>query len=93
MSKIDGDTLIGDVFGLKEGADAVIRKHFGDGCFTCPAISTEPLSMACVMHGGDLEAICTELNSLPDGVTELDLSPPEPKGGGLFARLRKKSDD
>ena len=89
MSEINGDTLIGDVFKLKAGADTVIRNHFGDGCFSCPAITTEPLSMAVVMHGTDLDTLLAELNALPDGVTEVRIGPAEPPGGGLFSRLRK----
>jgi hypothetical protein len=92
MSEINGDTLIGDVFKLKAGADAVIRQHFGDGCFTCPAITTEPLSMACVMHGTDLDTLTAELNALPDGVTEVQIGPPQHQGGGLLSRLLGRKD-
>jgi len=87
---ISGDTLIGDVFRLKAGADAVIRGHFGEGCFSCPAITTEPLSMACVMHGTDLDNLVADLNALPDGETDIQIGLPERSGGGLLSRLRKR---
>ena len=92
MNQINGDTLIGDVFQLKAGADAVIITHFGNGCFSCPAITTEPLSMACVMHGTDLDTLLADLNALPDGETQVDIGPPEKQGGGLLSRLMKKKD-
>ncbi len=89
---INGDTLIGDVFKLKAGADTVIRKYMGEGCFSCPAVTTEPLRMGAVMHGLKLEDLLAELNALPDGVTEVTLGPPERKGGFLANLLGKKDD-
>jgi len=87
---ITGDTLIGDVFKLKAGADEVIVRHMGKGCFSCPAITTEPLSMAVVMHGVDLADLLAELNALRDGVTDVHIGVPEQRGGFLSNLLKKQ---
>jgi len=89
---ITGDTLIGDVFKLKTGADAVIVKHMGQGCFSCPAVTTEPLRMAAVMHAINLDDLLAELNALEDGVTEVKIGPPERKGGFLANLLKKQKE-
>ena len=90
MSEITADTLIGDLLEQKSGADTVIRRYFGDGCFTCPAMATEPLSMAVVMHGADLEALLVDLNALEDGRTEIATDPAEGKRKPFFASLFKR---
>jgi len=90
---IDGDTLIGDVFQMKAGADTVIRRFMGEGCFTCPAVTTEPLKMAAVMHGLTLEDLLKELNALPEGVTDVRLGAPERRGGFLANLLGRQKDD
>ncbi len=90
MTAITGDTLIGDLLKQKAGADTVIVKHLGNACFSCPAITTEPLSMACAMHTVDLTKLLADLNALEDGVTDVEIKVPESKSGGLFAKLRKK---
>jgi len=87
---IDGDTLIGDIFKLKAGADQVIRRYMGEGCFSCPAVTTEPLRMAAVMHGLKLEDLLVELNDLPDGITEVRLGPAEHRGSFLASLLGRK---
>jgi hypothetical protein len=89
---INGDTLIGDVFKIKSGADTIIRKFMGEGCFTCPAVTTEPLKMGAVMHGLKLDDLLAELNALPDGVTDVKIGAPERKGGFLANLLGKKDD-
>jgi hypothetical protein len=90
MNVITGDTLIGELLKLKAAADTVIVKRLGNACFSCPAITTEPLSMACAMHGVDLTTLLEDLNALEDGVTDVVITAPESKSGGLFAKLRKK---
>ncbi len=90
MNVITGDTLIGDLLGLKAGVDAVITNRLGSACFTCPAFKTEPLSMACAMHGVDLNSLLDDLNALEDGTTDVDIAVPEPKSGGLLAKLLNK---
>lgn len=92
MAEITGETLIGDVFKLKAGADEVIRRHLGQGCFTCPAVTTEALSMAAVMHSIDLDTLLAELNALPDGQTDIEIGPGEREGGFLSGLLGRKKD-
>jgi hypothetical protein len=89
---INGDTLIGDVFKLKAGADVVIRKFMGEGCFTCPAVTTEPLRLGAVMHGLNLDDLLDEINALPDGVTDVKIGPPERRGGFLANLLKKQGE-
>src|SRR3990167_2694736 len=40
----------------------VFTKHFGKGCFDCPAFGTEDINLACMMHGTDIEKFVKELN-------------------------------
>lgn len=87
MTVITKDTLIGDVFKYKAGADEVIRSYFGDGCFTCPAVATEPLEMSVAMHGANLEKLLADLNALQDGVTEVTLGPEKSDKKPFFSRL------
>jgi hypothetical protein len=87
MAEITKDTLIGDLLKQKAGADDVIRRYFGNGCFTCPAVTTEPLSMAAVMHGADLEALLRELNELSDGESTVQVGPQEEKRKPFFSSL------
>ncbi|MEJ2181918.1 MAG: DUF1858 domain-containing protein [Nitrospirota bacterium] len=61
------DSLIGDVVKSSPEARAVIEKHFGNGCFTCPGMNVESLSFGCMMHSLDPEAIVAELNALGEG--------------------------
>ena len=90
MTEITGDTLIGDLLSRKKGADAVIRRYFGDGCFTCPAMAVEPLSTAAVMHGADLDTLLADLNALEDGKTELAADTSDGKRKPFFASLFKR---
>lgn len=39
----------------------VFTKHFGASCFTCPAFGSEPISLACSMHGTDVNMFVSEL--------------------------------
>lgn len=87
MAQITRQTLIGDIFQQKQGADVVIRRYFGNGCFTCPAIITEPLEMGSAMHGTDLDALVADLNALPDGVTEITFGPQEEERKPFFSRI------
>ena len=90
MAEITKDTLIGEVLKRKKGADEVICRHLGNGCFTCPAVATEPLGMGAVMHGADLDAILAELNALPDGSSEVHIGPQEETRKPLLSRIFSK---
>lgn len=58
------DTVIGDVIKNVPGADKVIEKYFGGGCFTCPGIKVESISFGSMMHNLDPEKIVKEINEL-----------------------------
>jgi hypothetical protein len=46
------------------GAEDVIRKYFGNGCFTCPGINMESLAFGSTMHNVDPEIIVNEIKEL-----------------------------
>lgn len=58
---ISGDMTTGEVTTKWPATKEVFSKHFGSGCFTCPAFGSEPISMACAMHSTDLEMFVSEL--------------------------------
>ncbi len=62
--EITHDTLIGDVIRELPGGEAVIRKYFGNGCFTCPGMNMESIAFGAMMHGLEPERILRELLEL-----------------------------
>lgn len=58
------DSVIGDVIREVPGAQDVIQKYFGGGCFTCPGINMESLSFGSMMHNLDPDMIVDEINRL-----------------------------
>ncbi len=62
--QITHDTVIGDVIKNVPGGEDVIKKYFGNGCFTCPGMNMESISFGAMMHGLDPEAILRELREL-----------------------------
>jgi hybrid cluster-associated redox disulfide protein len=64
--KITKDSIIGDVIKEVPGAQEVIQKHFGGGCFTCPGINVESISFGAMMHNLDPEMIVKEINELEE---------------------------
>lgn len=64
MKEITKDTVIGDVIKLCPEAKAVIEKHFGNGCFTCPGINMESLAFGSTMHNLDPKVIVAEINEV-----------------------------
>ena len=63
-SEITHDTLIGDVVRNIPGGESVIKKYFGNGCFTCPGMNMESISFGAMMHGLEPEPIVRELHEL-----------------------------
>lgn len=61
MVEITKETLIGDVIQNYAWAEPIIRKYFGQGCFTCPGMKMESLAFGAMMHGSDPDAIVREL--------------------------------
>lgn len=62
--EITHETLIGDVIRTLPGGEAVIKKYFGNGCFTCPGMNMESIGFGAMMHGLEPEAIIRELREL-----------------------------
>jgi hybrid cluster-associated redox disulfide protein len=64
--KVTKDSIIGNVIKQSPAAEAVIRKHFGNGCFTCPGINMESISFGAMMHNLDPDRIVDEINALEE---------------------------
>ena len=62
--EINQETLIGDVVRTVPGGEDIIRKYFGNGCFTCPGMNMESISFGAMMHGLEPEPIVRELQKL-----------------------------
>ncbi len=62
--KFHKDMNIGEVISAHPGAEKVIEKYFGNGCFTCPGINMESINFGATMHGVDAGAMVKELNEL-----------------------------
>jgi Domain of unknown function (DUF1858) len=61
-TKLNGDSIIGDVVENCPAAKPVIEKYFGTTCFTCPGMKTESLSFGAMMHNVDVNEVLRELN-------------------------------
>ncbi len=66
--EITKDSIIGDVIKNVPGADKVIEKFFGNGCFTCPGINIESIAFGAAMHNMAPETIVTEIKKLVDSI-------------------------
>ena len=62
--EISKESIIGDVIKNIPGADKVIEKYFGNGCFTCPGINVESISFGSAMHNTDPEKVISDLKTL-----------------------------
>ena len=51
---------------MSPAAKAIIQKHFGSGCFTCPGINMESISFGSMMHNMDANKIVDEINALEE---------------------------
>jgi hypothetical protein len=58
------ESIIGDVIREVPGADKVIEKFFGNGCFTCPGINMESIAFGATMHNMDPEKVVSEIKKL-----------------------------
>jgi hypothetical protein len=58
------DSVIGDVIKSVPGAEDVIRKYFGNGCFTCPGINMESIAFGATMHNTDPEVVVADIKKL-----------------------------
>ena len=73
-AEITKNSVIGDVIKAIPGAENVIRKYFGAGCFTCPGINMESISFGAAMHNIDPEKIVEEIKKLKAGSDSQDIS-------------------
>ncbi len=64
MQQVTKDSVIGDVIKMCPEAKAIIEKHFGNGCFTCPGINVESLAFGSTMHNLDPNTIVDEINEV-----------------------------
>ena len=62
--EITKDSVIGDVIKSVPGAEDIIKKFFGTGCFTCPGINVESISFGAAMHNVDPEKVISEITEL-----------------------------
>lgn len=61
--KITKDMIIGAVIEKHPSTGKVFKKHFGDGCFTCPGSNNEDIAFGAAMHNVDADTVVDELNS------------------------------
>jgi hypothetical protein len=57
-------TLIGSLLEIYPETSDVIEKNYGSACFTCPGQATETLEQTAGMHGGSMENLLDEINSV-----------------------------
>ncbi len=62
QGKINKEMIIGEVIEKYPSTWKVFKKHFGDGCFTCPGSNNEDISFGSMMHNADADEVVTELN-------------------------------
>ncbi len=67
MQQVTKDSVIGEVIKMSPEAKAIIEKHFGNGCFTCPGINVETLAFGSTMHNLDPKTIVDEINEMLKG--------------------------
>jgi hypothetical protein len=63
-TEVTKDSIIGDVIRDVPGADKVIEKYFGNGCFTCPGINMESIAFGATMHNMNPEEVVSEIKKL-----------------------------
>lgn len=64
---ITADLIIGDMVARHPETREVLRRRFGDGCFTCPGFATETLAQGATMHGVETEDLLAELRAAIGG--------------------------
>ncbi len=62
--KFHKDMFIGEILEANPAAIKVIEKYFGQGCFSCPGMKRESISLGALIHNIDPETIVNELNEL-----------------------------
>lgn len=72
--EITKNSIIGDLIKEVPGADAVIKKYFGNGCFTCPGINVESITFGAAMHNVDPEKIIEDIKKLQESGSKAETS-------------------
>jgi iron-sulfur cluster repair protein YtfE (RIC family) len=62
--EITKNSIIGEIIKEVPGANKVIEKYFGNGCFTCPGLNVESISFGAAMHNTDPETVIADLKKL-----------------------------
>ena len=62
--EVTKDSVIGEVIKSVPGAEDIIKKYFGTGCFTCPGINVESITFGAAMHNVDPEKVVSEIAEL-----------------------------
>lgn len=68
--EVTKDSVIGDVIRQVPGAEKVIQKYFGSGCFTCPGINMETIAFGATMHNMEPEKVVNEIRKLAENSDE-----------------------
>lgn len=58
---IGKDSVIGEVIRRYPQTEAVFRKFYGEGCFSCPGQAFETIAQSAMMHNVELDTILREL--------------------------------
>ena len=66
--EVTKESFIGDVIKNVPGAEDVIRKYFGNGCFTCPGINVESIAFGSTMHNVDPEKVIADIKKLTEDI-------------------------
>jgi hybrid cluster-associated redox disulfide protein len=63
---LGSEAIIGEVVARYPQTEEVLRRRFGEGCFTCPGFSTETLAQGALMHGVAVEDLLADLRAAID---------------------------
>jgi len=61
--QIGKDDIIGDVLKRHPQTEAVFRKYYGEGCFSCPGQAYETISQSASMHNANEQEVLEALNN------------------------------
>ncbi len=56
------DQVLGDILAAHPGTEAVFRRYYGSGCFSCPGQATETVKQSAMIHNVDVERLLDDLN-------------------------------
>ncbi len=64
---IGPDDVLGDILTRHPAVEAVFRKYYGSGCFSCPGQATETVAQSAMMHNVPLDEVLAALNRAATG--------------------------